>query len=160
MTLMPHGATNVYVRQLQTLLSPEERVPEDFVNVWMWWFNLPRPDQEGMWVPHLSWTHRVIATPTERQPVPSAGGRKRAMPLLRANALSIPPYNDLAAWESRRTPERGRNFRDIVERYAEGPETSHARPPGRDAPSTVVLVVLENSNYYHVMISPLPQEWR
>ena len=120
--LLPHGAGNVYVRQLQTKLTPGERVVDDLVDVWIWWFNLHQPDQGRMWVPHLSWMHTIIAPPTERRPAPSAGSREWAAPQLRASALRILPYNDLAAWKSRTAPERGRNFQENVERYAAGPE--------------------------------------
>ena len=158
---LPHGATNICVRQLQALLNPGERTPDDLVDVWIWWFNLHQPDQARVWVPHLAWAHTLIAPPTEPRPAPSTGGRERAAPQLRANALNIPPYSGLAAWESWTAPERGQNLREMVERYVAGPETSHAGPPGRGTPNIVSMVVLENGHYYQVRITrrPLARHW-
>ena len=39
------GAANIYVRQCQALLSPQERCPSGLLDAWTWWFNLHQPDQ-------------------------------------------------------------------------------------------------------------------
>ena len=88
---------------------------DDLVNAWMWWFHFNQSDQGGAWVPHLGWAHTLVAPPTEPRPAPSTGGRERAAPQPRANALNVPPYNGLADWDSRTAPDRGRNLRDMVE---------------------------------------------
>ena len=51
---LPHGATSVYVRHLQAFLTPGERVPDNLVDVWIWWFNVHHPEQGRVWVPHLA----------------------------------------------------------------------------------------------------------
>ena len=40
-----HGATSVYARQLEGFLNPGERVSDNLVDVWIWWFHLHQPDQ-------------------------------------------------------------------------------------------------------------------
>ena len=112
-----------------------------------------------MWVPHLGWARTLIAPPTEPRPAPSTRGRDWAAPQPRANALNIPPYKGLADWESRTAPDRGRNLRDMVERYPPGAETARAGPPrSEDDPITISMIVLESGPYYQVRISQHPQE--
>ena len=48
----------------------------------------------------------------------------------------------------------------MLERYAAGPEASHAGSPERDAPSSMLLVVLDVSHDYHLRITARPQERR
>ena len=157
--LLPHGATNICVRQLQALLTLGHRTPDDLIDVWIWWFNYHQPDRGRVWVPHLAWAHTLIAPPTEPRPAPNPGGRTRAAPQLSADALNIPPHGGLAYWESRSARERGQNLRTMTERYAQtaGPG-AHAEPPPRDTPSTVAMVVLESGHYCQVRITPRPLE--
>ena len=157
---LPHTAsTDISVRQLQALITPRLQIADDLVNAWIWWFNVNQPDQGGVWVPHLGWAQTLIATPTEPRPAPSTRDRERAAPQPRAKSLNIPPYKGLANWESRTAPDRGRNLRDMVERYPPGAETARAGPPRReDDPSTISMIVLESGQYYHVRITPHPQE--
>ena len=103
---------------------------------------------------HLAWAHTLVAPLTEPRPAPRARGWKWAAPKMRADALNILPYNGLAAWESWTGPERGSNIRAMVERYAAGPETSHAKPPGRGTLSVVSMVVFKDGQYYQVRITP------
>ena len=96
---------------------------------------------------------------TDPRPAPSTGGRERAAPQPRANALNIPLYKGLAEWESRTAPDRGHNLRDPVQRYPPGAVTARAGPPRRkDDPRTVSMILLESGHYYQVRISPHPQE--
>ena len=39
------------MRQIQTLLNPGESMPEDLVDMWIWWFNLHQPAEDRMRVP-------------------------------------------------------------------------------------------------------------
>ena len=127
---LPHAAsTDISVLQLQALVSPGMQIADDLVDAWIWWFIVNQPDQGGVWLPHLGWAHTLIAPPTDARPAPSARGRQRAAPQPRANALHIPPYKSLAEWESRTAPDRGRNLREVVERYPPGAETARAGPP-------------------------------
>ena len=160
MVSLPHAAsTDISVRQLQALVTPGMQIADDLVDVWILWFNFNQPDQGGVWVPHLGWAHTLIVPPTEPKSAPSTGGRERAAPQSRANALNIPAYIGLADWESRTAPDRGRNLRDMVERYPPGAETARAGPPRReDDPSTISMILLESGHYYRVRISPHPQE--
>ena len=91
----------------------------------------------------------LINRPTELLPSPSPGGRERAATHLNADALNIPPYNGLAAWDSWMAQERRRNPRAMVERYAHmaGPE-AYDEPPRRSIPSTVAMGMLENGHCY------------
>ena len=73
MRLLPHGATNILGRQLQALLTPGQRTPDDVIDVWIWWFNYHQPDQKQIWVRNLAWAHTLIALPTEPQPALSPG---------------------------------------------------------------------------------------
>ena len=157
---MPQAAsTNIPVRQLQALVTPGMQIAEDLVDAWIWWFNFNQPDQGGVWVAHLGWAHTLIAPLTEPRPAPSTGGRERAAPQPRANALNIRPYSGLADWESRTAPDRGRNLRDMVERYPPVAETARAGPPPREEdPSTISMIVLESGHYYQVRITQHPQE--
>ena len=43
--LLPHGTTNICVRQLQALLTLGQRTPDDLIDVWIWWFNYHQPDR-------------------------------------------------------------------------------------------------------------------
>ena len=146
--LLPHGATNICVRQLQALLIPGKRTPNDLIDLWIWSFNHQQPDQGLIWVPHPDWAHTLIAPPTDPRAAPSPGRPTRTAPQVNADALNIPPYQGLAYWESRTAPERGQNLRAMMERYAQslGPEP-HAEPLARSIPSTVAMVVLENGDY-------------
>ena len=157
---LPHAAaTNISVRQLQALDSPGMQIADDLVDARIWWFNFHQPDQGGVWVRHLGWAHTLMAPATEPRPTPSTGGRERAAPQPRANALNIPPYNGLADWESSTAPDRGRDFRDMVERYPPGAETARAGPRLReDDPSTISMIVLESGHYYQVRITAHQQE--
>ena len=105
--LLPHGATNICVRQLQALLGPGQLTPDNLLHMWILWFHYHQPDQRLIWVPHLVWAHTLIAPPTKPQPAPSPRDRRRATPQLSADALNILPYDGLAYWESRTAPERG-----------------------------------------------------
>ena len=52
--LLPHAAaTEIFVLQLQALVTPRMQIADDLVDAWIWWFNANRPDQGGVWVPHL-----------------------------------------------------------------------------------------------------------
>ena len=135
------------------------QIADDLVDAWIWWFNFNQPDQGGVWVPHLDLAHTLNAPPLEPRPAPSTGGRERAAPQPRANALNIPAYNGLADWASRTAPDRGRNLRNMVERYPPRAATAHAGPPRReDDPSTISMIVLESGHYYQVRINPHPQK--
>ena len=96
-TLLTHVATNICVQQLQALLPPGQRTPDNLINVRIRWFTDLQPDQERIWVPQLAWAQTLIAPPTGPQPAPSPRGRERAAPQLSAHALNIPPYNGIAA---------------------------------------------------------------
>ena len=48
----------------------------------------------------------------------------------------------------------------MVDGHTTGPETRHARPLDRRTPSTILLVMLEAGHYYHVRITPRPEEQR
>ena len=156
--LLPHGATNICVRQLQALLTLGQCTPDDLIDVWVWSFNYHNPDRGQVWVPHLAWAQTLIPPLTEPRPAPRPGGRTRAVPQLSADVPNIPPYGGLAYWESRTTRERGQNIQ-TTERYAQtaGPG-AHAEPPPRDTPSTVAMVVLESGHYYQSRSTPRPLE--
>ena len=146
---LPHAATtDIFVRQLQALVTPGTQIADDLVDVWIWWFNANQPDQGGVWVPHLVWAFTLIAPPTDARPAPSAGGRERAASQPRANTLHIPPYKDLTDGESKTDCDRGRNLRGMVERYPPGAGTAHAGPPPREGdPGTIAMIVLESGHY-------------
>ena len=154
---LPHAATTeIFVRQLQVLVTPGAQVSDDLVEAWMRWFNTHQPAQGGVWVPHLGWVHTLIAPPTDPRPAPSTGGRERAAPPPRPETLRIPPYEGLAAWESGTARSRGHNLTSLAARY---PETARAAPPPRERdPGTIAMIVLENGHYYQVRIIPHPQE--
>ena len=106
--------------------------------------------------PHLGWVHTLIAPLTDPRPAPSTGGRQQAAPPPRAETLNIPPYKDLAEWESRTARDSGRNLKSMVERY---PETARTAPPPCEGdPSTIAMIVLERGHYYQVRITPHPQK--
>ena len=133
MVPLPHAAsTDISVRQLQALVTPWMQIADDLVDAWIWWFNFNQPNQGGVWVPQLGWAHMLIAPPAEPRPTPSTGGQEQAAPQPRANALNIPPYNGLAYCQSRIAPDRGRNLRDMVERYPPREGTPRAGPPRRE----------------------------
>ena len=154
---LPHAATTeIFVRQLQALVNPGAQVCDDLVEAWIWWFNTHQPAWRRVWVPHLGWVHTLIAPPTDPRPAPSTRGRERAAPPPRPETLRIPPYECLAAWESRTACDRGRNLTSLAARY---PETAEAAPPPRERdPSTIAVIVLENGHYYQVRIILHPQE--
>ena len=153
------ASTNISVRHFQVLVTSEMQIADDLVDALIWCFNFNQPDQEGVWAPHLGWAHTLIAPPKEPRPAPTTGGRESAAPQARANALNIPPNNGLGDWETRTAPDRGRNLREMVERYQPGAETARAGPPRReDEPSTISMMVLEGGHYYQVRITPHPQE--
>ena len=71
---LPHAATtDIFVRQLQALVTPGTQMTEDVVDAWIWWFNTHQPDQGGIWVPQLGWAHRLIAPPSDPNPRPAPG---------------------------------------------------------------------------------------
>ena len=154
---LPHAATTeIFVRQLQALVTPGAQVSDDLVEAWICWFNTHQPAQGGVWVPHLGWVHTLIAPPTDPRPAPSTGGRERAAPPPRPKTLRIPPHESLAAWESGTARDRGRNLTSLAARY---PETARAAPPPRERdPRTIAMIMLENGHYYQVWIIPHPQE--
>ena len=160
MVPLPHAAsTYISVRQLQALVSPKMQTANDSVDTWIWWFNFNQPDQGGAWVPYLGWAHTLIAPLTEPRPAQSTGGRVRAAPQPRANAPNIQPYNGLADWESKTAADRGRNLRNMEERYPTGADAAHAGTPRReDDPSNISVIMLESGHYYHVRIMPHPQD--
>ena len=153
---LPHAAaTEIFVRQLQALVTPRAQVFDDLVEAWIWWFNTHQPGQGGVWVPHLGWVHTLIAPPTDPRPAPSTGGRKGAAPPPRPDNLHIPPHEGLVAWESGTARSRGHNLTGLAARY---PETTRAAPPPRERdPGTIAMIVLENGHYYQVRIMPHPQ---
>ena len=154
---LPHAATSqIFVRQLQTLVSHGTQISDDLFGVWMWWFNTHQPAQGGVWVPHLGWVHTLKAPPTDPRPAPSTGGRERAAPPPRPETLRIPTHEGLAAWKSGTPRDRGRNLTSLAARY---PKTARAAPPPRQRdPSTIAMIVLENGHYYQVQNIPYPQE--
>ena len=154
---LPHAATTeIFVRQLQALVTPGTQIGDDLLDAWIWSFNTHQPDQGGIWVPHLAWAHTLIAPATYPRPAPSTGGPERAAPAPRAETLRIPPYEGLAEWESRTARNRGRNLTSMVGQY---PETARAAPPPRERdPSTITMIVLESGHYYQVRITPHRQE--
>ena len=114
---LPHAATTeVFVRQLQALVSPGARVSDDLVEAWIWWLNTLQPAQGGVWVPHLGWVHTLIALPTNPTPAPSTGSRERAALPSRPETLRIPPYAGLVAWESGTARSRGHNLTSLAAR--------------------------------------------
>ena len=154
---LPHAATTeIFVRQLQALVTPGAQVSDDLVEAWIWWLNTHQPAQGGVWVPHLNWVHRLIAPPTDPSPAPRTGGREQAAPPPRPETPRIPPYEGLAAWESGTARDRGRYLTSLAARY---PPTARAAPPPRERdPSTIAMIVLEDGHYYQVRIIPQPQE--
>ena len=154
---LPHAATSdIFVRQLQALVAPGTQITDDLVDVWIWWFNTHQPDQGGIWFPHLGWAHTLIPPPMDPGPAPGTWGWERAAPPPRAKTLNIPPYKDLAEWESRTACDRGRNLKSMVERY---PKTARAAfPPREGDPSTIAMIVLESGHYAQVRITPHPHE--
>ena len=127
---LPHVATtDIFVRQLQALVSPGTQITDNLVDAWIWWFNTHQPNQGGIWVPHLGWAHTLIAPLTDPRTAPCTRGRERAALPPRAEVLNIPPYKDLAEWESRTAGNRGCNLKSMVERY---PVTARAAPPPRE----------------------------
>ena len=153
---LPHAATTeIFVRQLQALVTPGTQVSDDLVAAWIWLFNTHQPAQGGVWVPHLGWVHTLIAPPTDPRPAPSTGGRERAAPPPRPDNLRIPPHKGLAAWESGTARSRGHNLTSLAARY---PETTRMAPPPRERDhGTIAMIVLQNGHYYQVRIIPHSQ---
>ena len=121
---LPHTATTeIFVWQLQALVTPGAQVSDDLVEAWIWWFSTHQPAQGGVWVPHLGWVHTLIAPPTDPRPAPSAVGRERAAPPPRPEILRIPPHEGLAAWQSGTARDRGRNLTSLAPRYPERKRT-------------------------------------
>ena len=154
---LPHAATiEIFVRQLQALVTPGTQISDDLVEAWFWWFNTHQTAQGGVWVPHLGWVHTLIAPPTDPRPAPSTGGRGRAAPPPRPEILRIPRHQGLAAWESGTARDEGRNLTSLAARYL---ETARAAPPPREHnPSNIAMIVLENGHYYQVRIIAHPRE--
>ena len=154
---LPHAeTTEIFVRQLQALVTPGTQVFDDLVEAWIWWFNTHQPAQKGVGVPHLGWVHTLIAPPTDPRPAPSTGGRERAAPPPRPETLRITPYKGLAAWESGTARSRGHNLTSLAARY---PEMARAAPQPRERdPGTIAMIVLEIGHYYQVRIIPHPQK--
>ena len=95
---LPHApTTQIFVRQLQALVTPGTQVSDDLIEAWIWWFNTHQPAQGGVWVPNLGWVHTLIAPPTDPRPAPTTGGRERAAPPPRPDNLRIPPHEGLEA---------------------------------------------------------------
>ena len=108
---LPHTATTeIFVRQLQALVTPGAQVSDDLVEAWIWWFNTQRPAQGGVWIPYFGWVHTLIAQPTDPWTAPSTGGREQAAPPPSPETLGIPPHEGLAAWESGTARDRGLNL--------------------------------------------------
>ena len=139
---LPHAATTeIFVRQLEALVSPGAQVSDDLVEARIWWFNTHQSAQGGVWVPDLGLVHTLIALPIDPRPVPSTRGRERAAPPPMPETLCIPPYEGLAAWESGTARSRGHNLMSLAARY---PETARAAPPPRERdPGTIAMIVLE-----------------
>ena len=70
-----------------------------------------------------------------------------------ADRLNIPPYTNLESWESTTAP-------DMVDGYGQGAEAAHALPPSRGTPSPVLLIMLAAGHYYHVRVTPRPEDGR
>ena len=156
MVPLPHAATaEIFVRQLQALVSPGPQVSDDLVEAWILWFNTHQPAQGGLWVSYPGWVHTLIAPPTDPRPAPSTGGRERVAPPPRPYNLRILLHAGLAAWESRSARGRGHNLTGLAAHY---PKTTRAAPPPRKRdPGTIAMIVLENGHYYHSRIIPHPQ---
>ena len=154
---LPHApTTQIFVRQLQALVTPGTQVSDDLIEAWIWWFNTHQPAQGGVWVPHLGWVHTLIAPPTDPRPAPATGGRERAAPPPRPDNLRIPPHEGPEAWESGTARTRGHNLTNLTAHY---PETTRAASPPRERdPGTIAMIVLENGHYYQVRIIPHPQD--
>ena len=130
---LPHApTTEIFVPQLQALVTPRTRISHDLVEAWIWRFNTHQQAQGGVWVPQLGWAHMIIAPPTDPRPAPSTGSQERAAPQPRPETLRIPLYEGLAAWESSTARDRGRNLTYMTERY---PETARAAPLPRERDS-------------------------
>ena len=154
---LPHApTTQIFVRQLQALVTPGTQVSDDLIEAGIWWFNTHRPAQGGVWVPHLGVVHTLIAPPTDPRPAPTTGGWERAAPPPRPYNLRIPPQEGLEAWESGTARSRGHNLTNLTAHY---PETTRAAPSPRERdPGTIAMIVLENGHYYQVRIIPHPQD--
>ena len=121
---LPHApTTQIFVPQLQALVTPGTQVSDDLIEVWIWWFNTRQPVQGGVWVPHLGWVHTLIAPPTDPRPAPTTGGQERAAPPPRPDNLRIPPHEGLEAWENGTACSSGHNLTNLTAHY---PETARA----------------------------------
>ena len=154
MVSLPHAATNeIFVRQLQALVTPGAQVSDDLVEAWIWWFNSHQPAQGGVWVPHLGWVHTLIAPPSDPRPAPSTEGREQAAP---PPSPPHPTARRPGGMRKRDRPRQGRNLTSLAARY---PETACAAPLLRERdPSPIAMVALENGHYYQVRIIRHPQE--
>ena len=113
---LPQAATTeIFVRQLQALVTPGAQVSDDLVEAWLWSFNTRQPAQGGVWVPYLGWVHTLIARLTNPRPAPSTGGRERAAQPPRPETLRILPYEGPAAWESGTARSRGHNHTSLAD---------------------------------------------
>ena len=120
MVLLLHAATtDIFVRQLQTLITPGTQITDDLVDAWIWWFNTHQPDQGGIWVPHLGGAHTLIAPLTDPRPTPSIGGRKRAAPPPGTQTLNIPRTKTWQNGKAGQLAMEGRKPKSMVERYPE-----------------------------------------
>ena len=157
MVPLPHAATTeIFVRQLQVLVTPGTQILDDLVQACIWRFHTHQPAQGGVCVPQLGCVHTLIAPPTDSRLAPSTGGRERATPPPRPETLRIPPQEGLAARESGTARNRRRNLTSLAARY---PGTVRAAPPPRERdPRTIAMIVLENGHYYQVRIIPHPQK--
>ena len=89
---LPHAATTeIFVRQLQALVTPGTQVSDDLVEAWIWWLNTHQPAQGGDVGPTLGLGTHAHSVPTDPRPAPSPGGRERAAPPPRPETLRIPP---------------------------------------------------------------------
>ena len=95
---LPHApTTQIFVQQLQALVTRGTQVSDNLTEAWIWWFNTHQPAQGGVWVPHLGWVHTLIAPPTDPRPATTTGGREQAAPPRRPDNLRIPPQEGLEA---------------------------------------------------------------
>ena len=133
--LLHAATTDIFVRQLQALVTPGMQIADDLVDAWIWWFNANHPDQGGVLVPHLGWAHTLIAPPTNPRQAPSTGSRERAALQPRANTLKIPPDEDLQTGKAGQLAIGGAtsgtwwsSTRQERRRHAQGPHNAKVNP--------------------------------
>ena len=70
----------MYVRHIRTPLSPRDRVPDNLIDMRIWWLNVHQPASDGtrMWVPQLGCVHTLAAPPAACRPPPSQGAKPTA----------------------------------------------------------------------------------